>query len=101
MVRFDRVNLCTGKWSAPAARAEAQRLVDGDEHEVFVLLGRKVVSAFLPGTPKQFTIEEHCAGRFVILPHPSGLCRVWAEPGAFARARALLVEAGVLQNAST
>lgn len=94
--RFDRINLCSGRWSIRAARAEAQRLCDAGEHETFVLFGSKVASAFLPGPYAPFRIHEHCAGRFVVLPHPSGLSRGWDAPGSFERARALLHEAGVL-----
>ena len=32
----------------------------------------------------------------IVLPHPSGLNRMWGEPGAFDRARAVLREAGAL-----
>lgn len=94
--RFDRVNLCTGKWSMKAAQAEADRICREENYEIFVLLGRKVTKAFLPGEPEPFSVQEHCSGRFVILPHPSGLCREWHKPGAFERARKLLEEAGVL-----
>lgn len=96
LAAFDRVNLCTGKWSAPAARKRADELCADDERQLFVLLGVKVSAAFLPGKPKAFTIEQRCAGTFVVLPHPSGLCRVWDEPGSVERARKLLTEAGVL-----
>ncbi len=96
LARFDRVNLCDGRWSMPAARKRAQELCDDLEHEVFVLFGAKVTSAFLSGPWKPFRIENHCAGTFVVLPHPSGLSRGWDAPGSFERARVLLREAGVL-----
>lgn len=95
---FDRVNLCVGKWSKPAAQKRVQELLDAEEWETFVLLGAKVTSAFLPGKPSPFTIHEHCSGRFVVLPHPSGLCREWGKPGAIERARLVLREAGVLPS---
>lgn len=98
LTRYDRANLCETKWSTKEARAEAQRLVDAGDHETFVLFGAKVTSAFLPGAWKPFRIEQHCAGAFVVLPHPSGLSRGWDpdHEASFERARALLREVGAL-----
>jgi hypothetical protein len=97
---FDRVNLCEGKWSAPAARTMALKLrhdrrSDDSNPARFVLLGAKATSAFnLDFVP--FYVESGIGERFIILPHPSGRNRAWQEPGAFERARKLLVDAGVL-----
>lgn len=89
--RYDRANLCVGKWSVVAAREEALRL--SLKHSgVIVLFGSKVCSGF--GLP--FRPFEAIGPNRVILPHPSGLNRMWGEPGAFDRARAVLREAGVL-----
>lgn len=95
---FQRHNLCTGKWSNKEAEREAARLYLRvyDSRQVdatFILLGKKVASAFgyrasdpftrnidYPGTP----------GRIVFLPHPSGLCRVWGDPTSYARAQEVL-----------
>ncbi len=85
--RFDRMNLCTGYWSAHRAK-----MVAGDirKHERcwarVVLLGAKVASAFglKPWVP--FT----AVGRYVMLPHPSGRSRGWNEAGAAKRARELV-----------
>ena len=94
--RFDRANLCTGKWSVVAARAEASRLAALD-HVVYVLFGKKVCDAFrLDFSPFTVVAPPRQAKRAVILPHPSGLCRAWNEAGAFERARRVLREAGVL-----
>lgn len=99
--RFDRVNLCVGKWSMKTAREAATRIFMGRAADAgpVVLLGAKVCTAFAvefkPFT--MFTLESppyKCRG--VILGHPSGLNRLWNEPGAFERARAVLREAGVL-----
>ena len=91
--RYDRANLCVGKWSAPRAREEALRLSSKHQAGTIVLLGSKVCSGFgLPFRPFETTV----GARFVVLPHPSGLNRMWGEPGAFDRARAVLREAGVL-----
>lgn len=111
-----RYNLCERKWSAPQARKAAAEILQRHANEtcddVIVLLGRKVVEAFYGGPegcpqsdwPEPFT-TDHMAyaplgghetaahsrkDNLVILPHPSGLCRAWAEPGAFQRARDLV-----------
>lgn len=90
--RFDRANLCVGKWDVCMARSRAHELTRAPvEHSHFVLLGAKVTRAF-DVEFRPFTAH----GMFVVLPHPSGLCRAWSEPGAFERARAVLREAGVL-----
>jgi len=89
---YARANLCSGKWSTPAARRRAAEL--GAQHEravAVVLLGSKVCTAHDLGF-RPFTRT----GRFVILPHPSGLSRAWSESDAFERARGVLREAGVL-----
>lgn len=100
---FPRYNLCAGTWSLRAARVEAQRLrVESHGHQ-FVLLGTKVCRAFdvayVPFTVDVAPPDTDAEGRalpelpYVVLPHPSGLCRAWNEPGAFERARAVLQEA--------
>lgn len=98
--RFDRVNLCPSRWSVREARASAER-IRAEDCPAVVLLGAKVAGAFgLDFRP--FTVVRSGLGecddgrRFVILPHPSGLCRIWNEPRAFERARAALRTAGVL-----
>lgn len=93
--RFDRVNLCSGAWDAKEARRVAGAASWNDiERGPVVLLGSKVCAAFgLRFEP--FTLGPDCR-ELVILPHPSGLCRLWAVPGAIERARAVLIEAGVL-----
>lgn len=98
---YERVNLCeSGRWSARVAREKAYQvgirasLLGGGAK--IVMLGRKVADAFdrsWTGVPRElFT----AAGPFVLLPHPSGRCREWNAPGAFARARKLLVDVGVV-----
>lgn len=84
-----KVNLCDRAWSNQAAFEEAINL--RFKYRVMVCLGVKVRRAF--GAPPPFTSAEDFFGcRLVSLPHPSGLCRVWNEPGARDRARALLRE---------
>src|SRR5579872_4098600 len=92
METFDRMNLCTGKWSM----TEARRTANSVRYRYLVLLGAKVCSAFsvkfIPfadtdvgfGELGEFTPDA----KAVILPHPSGLCRLWNDPGSYERARA-------------
>lgn len=93
---FDRVNLCTGRWLLKKAREAAQRIVLEAQPKTIVLLGKKVCDAFnCPFQP--FTLSASGRGYpRVVLPHPSGINRMWNEPGAYARARKILREAGVL-----
>lgn len=105
LARFDRVNLCDGKWGMREARGRAVEIRSGERRPV-VLLGAKVCSAFAelfePFRAKRSVLRDDNYTTvlddrtIVILPHPSGLSRAWNEPGAFERARAVLREAGVL-----
>lgn len=93
--RFERANLCPTKWSAPVARASAAAIsarLDGGDLDVAVLLGRKVAEAF---GAQDFAPFTH-VGKLVLLPHPSGLNRVWNMRGSFDKARATLVAGGAL-----
>ncbi len=86
LAAFDRVNLLDcPRWSLPASREAAQRLLDRGQD--LVLLGARVAHAFDPAWGA-FS-EYRAAGlRVLVLPHPSGRCRAWNEPGAVERARA-------------
>lgn len=94
-VEMDRVNLCEGKWSAPAARSRGQELrafFTPATHK-FVLLGAKVSGAF--GVPFEPISAKtgHAAGdehTYVVLPHPSGRNLLWNDPEVIPRVRALL-----------
>lgn len=83
---LSRMNLCDGPWSRVEARLRAQEIRLDPEHDVIVTLGRKVARAFFLHSTF-FRIVDERATKFVVLPHPSGLCRVWNEPGAAKRAR--------------
>jgi hypothetical protein len=93
---FVRRDLLTGKWSVPAARKAAYGLWCESGLAPLVLLGAKVCAAF-GFAYEPFTTNEHYLGdhedahQVVILPHPSGLNRAWHEPGAFLRARELVM----------
>jgi hypothetical protein len=93
--RFDRVNLCEGKWSVPRARKEAQRLLMG-EWETYVLLGKKVQVAFGLVHDPPFSVTCLKGKKVVSIPHPSGLNRAWNRPEAVGLAREVLDRAGVL-----
>lgn len=85
---FDRVNLCAGKWSKKDARRAQLELTA----RRYILLGSKVCGAF--ETPfEPFAVRTWSCGVIgnfrigLILPHPSGLCRLWSRPGYFKQAR--------------
>ncbi len=95
-VGFPRYDLCGAKWSIVEARATAFEIMVRHNPGVIVLLGRKVASAFGAGAVPSFTRFPRLdsrIGEYIVLPHPSGLCREWHKPGAFEQARALLREA--------
>lgn len=96
-----RVNLCEGRWSMPAARERARALVRDPAWTAYVLLGRKVATAFdyaeAAFSAQQLTWHqldglgrEHAPVVVVALPHPSGLSRAWNVPGSVDKARDLL-----------
>jgi hypothetical protein len=100
LASFLRVNLCDGPWRIRAARQRASMLLMANADCTFVALGAKVCSAFgIPFAP--FTLRGNLFAdpskpRFVILPHPSGLSRLWDGPQAYDRARATLRAGSVL-----
>jgi len=93
---FRRVNLCRRTWRLAEAREQAAKV--GLEalragRMPMVLLGARVAQAFrVPYAPFAegvwFAQGEAISVPYVSLPHPSGLCRAWNEPGAYERARA-------------
>jgi hypothetical protein len=86
---FERVNLCEGKWSIRAAREKVCELRRGESLR-FVLCGRKVSDAFgVPFIP--YTALWQSGDHFAVIPHPSGLCRLWNEPRAFEKARSAVL----------
>ncbi len=87
--KLKKVNLCTGKWSLPEARAEA--LLIAAENDVVVMLGAKVRNGFGSNQPF-FHIMTICPV-YVCLPHPSGLNILWNDPTARDRARKILAAA--------
>lgn len=87
---FSRVNLLDYmpvRWPAREAETAALRLT----HVRRVLLGRRVALAH-GHTFEPFTFVEHDHYRALILPHPSGRCRVWNDASAIFKARNLVAE---------
>lgn len=105
--RFRKVNLCTGIWNSKNAEETASNIPldwHPDTDAPIVLLGQKVASVFgfsdrkkavAPAT--QFTVQSWpvTSGgiQFLLLPHPSGLNRVWCDSSAFDRAKVALYKA--------
>ena len=101
---FDRVNLLEGgAWLARRARLAARERCDRFPlGQVAVLCGVKVATAFRAADPALALIPatamispgRHQANGWtaIVLPHPSGLCRRWHEPGIIARCREVLRE---------
>lgn len=89
---FDRMNLCTGKWSIVAARFASFDVRD-QRRSVVILLGRKVADAFAFGWTNLFTKHRGAFGWYILLPHPSGRCQIWNDSGNVERARQLVGEA--------
>jgi hypothetical protein len=96
--RIPKANLCEGRWRARDAHDRARRLLADPETLVYVLLGKRVRDAFravcgVAGLFADFSTYRdsgNVAYTLVALPHPSGLCRVWNDPGAAELARDLL-----------
>lgn len=91
--RLNKINLCSGKWSIKEARSKVWGLCV--TQDVVVMLGKKVKKAFGDGDPRisemPFFSAESTGGAVVVsLPHPSGLNRLWSEPGVKQRTRELL-----------
>lgn len=90
--QFDRRNLiCGAEWNLKAAREAYPGIVRG--RDVVVLLGAKVCKAagvaFEPfSVLLKLDTDRLCAR--VVLPHPSGLCRLWNDEEARPRARAVV-----------
>jgi len=84
LATFDRANLLpTPRWSKTRAAVKVSQL----HHVKRVLLGARVASAHgLPYVPfHEFFREGY---RLLVLPHPSGRCRIWNDRSAAGKARA-------------
>ena len=112
---YDRIDLCHPTFRLKNAKAKAEHLIrERTPEDVIVACGAKVAAAFgVPywpfeifnrlverspeRSPPLFPTHKVGAPCIVVIPHPSGLNRMWHEPNAVHRARAVLREAGVLQ----
>jgi hypothetical protein len=95
---FGRANLLAEpRWSAPAARAAAERLAEHHPGTPLVLLGARVAAAFgFPYAPAPrsttWTGDDPSINYriVIVLPHPSGRCRAWSNPAVVSEARRVL-----------
>lgn len=88
-----RYNLCEGQWDLEEARGQAQVILHDHRGDVLVLLGRKVASAFRHRHARLLSIVDEVGhAPWVILPHPSGLNRLWNDGETERRTIALLRE---------
>lgn len=91
-----RTNLCVGGWSVKKARERASEILWADAPwDVVVLLGKKVcdaaVSTYETKEYDMFTSVQLTSGRrWVFLPHPSGMNRIWNQAGVVERGRGLM-----------
>lgn len=93
---FDRVNLCLGEWDEEYAEVHAKVLHEEltDTNRVAVLLGNKVMTAFLGRNGQEpFSSYRMNGYTVVVLPHPSGRCRVWNERSSKEKARKAVMKA--------
>lgn len=87
LAKFDRRNLCPRSWNLEEAKRVAGEIESSRDFPI-VLLGARVCRAFNLG----FNPFTKCLMEVYILPHPSGLCRIWNDPTSHQRARDLLKE---------
>lgn len=91
---LSRYNLCVGTWDSSRALAKALHLQRSCRGRLLILLGRKVSASFGLHRVAPFTlVRPDDDTRMLLLPHPSGRCRVWSDP------QALLLARGALQRA--
>lgn len=95
--RFDRMNLCFGRWADDVARSCASQVISssyGKRQSAVILLGVRVSRAF-GAVFEPFTIYREYGFPMVILPHPSGRNLLWNPEDSAERARTVLRRAGV------
>jgi hypothetical protein len=80
-------------WPGDAARKAAAALRTQAGVVPWVLLGRRVATAFGLGAASYFWWYEMSFGPTVVIPHPSGKNRLWNDPGVADRVGDTLQEA--------
>lgn len=90
--KTERINLVVGPWSESGAKYRAASLmaVFRRSKPRVVLLGAKVCRSFgVPYDPFSVVKNNSILGdtEYLVLPHPSGLCRIWNEDGSYKNAR--------------
>lgn len=92
LATFERTNLCISQWSDAVARARAAEIMrERVNDSPIVMLGALVAGAF--GFPyRPFSSPDR---GLVILPHPSGMCRIWNDKASAQRAREAVAALGV------
>ena len=80
-------------WDAAAARDRARALRRELEGRAFVLAGRKVAAAFGVAETPYFVWARFDGTKtsYAVIPHPSGVDRVWNSPATAARLRDLVL----------
>lgn len=94
-----RTNLCDRVWCAADAAARARVILLNAAYKMgpdrLVLLGVRVSAVFggvLLAEIRPFSLSAYGDVVLAAIPHPSGRCRVWNDPGAERRARRILRE---------
>lgn len=104
LTRVERQNLCSGTWDRAQAVVVADDIITR-RPGTYVLLGSRVRRVFeislrkrtSPAVLETFGARDFllfgATLRLVCLPHPSGRCGEWNNPGSYERARSVLAEA--------
>ena len=87
------VNLCRGRWRWDEARARAAGLQGTHREGIFVLLGRRVAGAFGHRGGYYKTRVREDGSAIAVVPHPSGLNRMWNEDPTWHRVGRVLCQA--------
>jgi len=86
------LNVCRGPWVKEEAVTRAASIRAQFRDGVFVLLGRRVASAFRHPYPTYRLVTDGVKAA-VVVPHPSGLNRVWNDPKTWEKTGRTLREA--------
>lgn len=93
MRTFARVNLCSGSWNTRLAKASALGVLSTASRAgvSIVLLGSRVCKSF--GVAFEPFAEVRVGDvQAVVLPHPSGRCRIWNDAATAGRAASAVAQ---------